>query len=348
MADDLSAPNFRNGATEENPAWRERVQEFLRSFDRHDLASLLAYADYTPGSEDWFDAEVPAALISAPEPFATALSGLSNQDKNRICEALSATDDRIRSSACLRRLVITTSKDSLPAEATLLPDLLVEQSQLVSVATGGSRIQDVDDYYRARRKRINKALTERGLTDPNPFVNLWDWYHKWRADFPTWAERRRYIHNLFAPTLAVIQQPQSESTIAKREPTGWERVDRAVAKARSQFDKSQHEEDYQTVGLLCREVLISLGQAVFDPSKHQTGDGIEPSSTDGKRMLDAFLLSAVAGSSNEAHRKHAKAGLALAVELQHRRTATAIDAELCIEATSSIVNVISILARRNA
>jgi hypothetical protein len=272
---------------------------------------------------------------------------LADHDKTRICEAISATDFRIRSSTTLTRLLITVSKDVLPSEATLLPELLIEQDQLISVATGGSRIQDVDDYYRARRKRINRALTERGIEDPNPFVNLWDWYRKWKAEFSTYAERRRYIRSLFAPTLAALQEPAQPQPLGKREPTGWERVDRAVAKARSQLDKAQHEEDYQTVGLLCREVLISLGQAVFDPSTHHTDDGVSPSPTDGKRMLDAFLLTAVAGSSNEAHRKHAKAGLALAVELQHRRTASAIDAELCLEATSSIVNVISILAHRS-
>ena len=44
------------------------------------------------------------------------------------------------------------------------------------------------------------------------------------------------------------------------------------------------EEHFQTVGLLGGEVLISLGQAVFDASAHQPPDGKAVSETDAQRM----------------------------------------------------------------
>lgn len=104
----------------------------------------------------------------------------------------------------------------------------------------------------------------------------------------------------------------------EREPSGWERVDRAMSKAKSQLQLGNAEEDYQTIGLLCREILISLGQAVFDPDLHPTSDGIVAGKTDAGRMLEAYIGSCLAGASNKEVRAHTKASLALALNLQHR------------------------------
>lgn len=121
-----------------------------------------------------------------------------------------------------------------------------------------------------------------------------------------------------------------------------------MAKARAQFDKASDEEDYQSIGLLCREVTISLAQAVYDASIHESLDGVPPSHTDANRMLEAFVTHSLSGSSKKEVRAHARASLALALNLQHRRTATRQLAALCQEATSSTVAVISIIAREES
>ena len=90
------------------------------------------------------------------------------------------------------------------------------------------------------------------------------------------------------------------------------------------------EEQFQAVGMLCRETLISLAQEVFDPIKHPTQDGVEASATDAKRMLQAYIATAFAGDANEHIRKHARAAYDLSVQLQHRRTATFRDAAACV------------------
>ena len=128
------------------------------------------------------------------------------------------------------------------------------------------------------------------------------------------------------------------------EPTGWARVDRGIEKVRNALEAASTEEDFQTVGLLCRETLISLAQAVFDPTLHTTLDGTDPSDTDAKRMLEAYIMTELAGGSNEEVRQHAKAALKLANSIQHRRTATFHDAALCAEATTSVVNLIAIVS----
>jgi hypothetical protein len=129
-----------------------------------------------------------------------------------------------------------------------------------------------------------------------------------------------------------------------KEPTGWPKVDRTVSEIRQRLERAGTEEQFQAVGLLCREVLISLGQTVFDPSRHKVLDDAEVSSTDAKRMLEAYLAAELAGGENKVARQHARAALDLANELQHKRTASFRQAALCAEATTAVVNLIAIVS----
>ena len=128
------------------------------------------------------------------------------------------------------------------------------------------------------------------------------------------------------------------------EPTGWDRVDRVVTQLRKRLALARTEEDFQGIGLLCREVLISLAQTVYDPARHPILDGTDASPADFKRMLDAYIAVELKGNSGEHQRKHARAALDLAQHLQHKRTAVFRDAASCVEATTSVVNLIAITA----
>lgn len=130
------------------------------------------------------------------------------------------------------------------------------------------------------------------------------------------------------------------------EPTGWQKVDLQLLEVRLRLDTAEAEEQYQAVGLLCREVLISAAQEVYEPERHSLQDGVTPSDTDTKRMLEAFFASELEGGANEEVRAHAKAALRLALALQHKRTADFHMAALCAEATSSVVNILAVLAGR--
>ena len=130
------------------------------------------------------------------------------------------------------------------------------------------------------------------------------------------------------------------------EPTGWQKVDRQIQEVRLRLDTAEAEEQFQAVGLLCREALISVAQEVFDPSRHKSTDEIVPSETDAKRMLEAFLETELCGTSNEEARAHARAALRLALALQHKRTADFRTAALCAEATFSVINIVAILGGR--
>lgn len=129
--------------------------------------------------------------------------------------------------------------------------------------------------------------------------------------------------------------------------TGWMRVDRGVAEIRKRINEASTEEQYQAVGLISRETIISLAQAVYDPEDHQSLDGVAPSGTDAKRMLEAFISYELRGSSDEAYRKYAKAALTLANDLTHRRSASIHEASICVIAVISLVNIIKVITNKS-
>lgn len=126
--------------------------------------------------------------------------------------------------------------------------------------------------------------------------------------------------------------------------TDWSKVERSLEEANERLEQASTEEQYQTVGLLCRETLISLAEAVYNPDKHTPTNNIIPSKTDAKRMLEIYLEHELGGSTHKVARKYAKSALDLANVLQHKRTASSRDAALCIEATTSVVKVIAIIS----
>jgi hypothetical protein len=129
-------------------------------------------------------------------------------------------------------------------------------------------------------------------------------------------------------------------------PTGWAKVDRQVQEARLRLSSGTAEEHFQTVGLLCRETLISLAQECFSSERHWRRDDPPPSRTDAARMLEAFFATELAGAAHEEARAHGKASLKLALALQHHRHANYQMAALCLEGTASVVNLVSILVGR--
>ncbi len=217
---------------------------------------------------------------------------------------------------------------------------------LVAVATGGPRINDVNAEYRQLRDLLQAELAWKGLPLKIPFTALWEWYGRFSGgDFPTWRSRRQFVGELARLQIDEIEA-DGAGLAQEVEPTGWERVDRTVGTVREQLAAATSEEQYQAVGLLCREALISLAQAVYSAECHPTLDGVRASSTDAKRMLDAFIAVELAGAHNKVARQHARAAFDLANELQHRRTATFRDAAMCVEATTTVINVIAITSGR--
>lgn len=130
------------------------------------------------------------------------------------------------------------------------------------------------------------------------------------------------------------------------EPIGWAKVDRQMAKVKTALAAAKTDEDFQGVGLLCREVLISAAQEAHDPKKHPSLDGTEVSNTDAKRMLEAVIAVELVGEANEEVRGLMKHAMKAALALQHKRGADHRTAALCAEGTLAVVAMVVILTGR--
>ena len=86
-----------------------------------------------------------------------------------------------------------------------------------------------------------------------------------------------------------------------------------------------------------------MAQAVYDPMRHPSLDSVTPSDTDAKRQLDTFFAAELYGSANEAMRTYARSAVKLADALTHKRTATLLAGSICLEATSSVANLVAIV-----
>lgn len=135
----------------------------------------------------------------------------------------------------------------------LTREIELQKGLMISVATGGPRIQQVNEEYKDRRLLIMSSLQEMGIQDPNPFGDLWNWYGKWSdGSLPSYQSRRNYITSLFQPLLDSLMLLAQRKNIEQVEPTGWVRVDRNIEKIIRSLETATNEEDFQAVGLLCR------------------------------------------------------------------------------------------------
>ena len=104
------------------------------------------------------------------------------------------------------------------------------------------------------------------------------------------------------------------------------------------------ERDFQTVGTLCREALITLAQTVYDSVEHGNVDEVKSSKTDASRMLEAYLGKEIRGSTNKHLRSMMKETLKLTNHLQHKRTADFKHAAICLEMTEALISSIAIIS----
>lgn len=237
-----------------------------------------------------------------------------------------------------------TYLSSAPRNSATLVTLDRIRDILIAVSTGGSKIQTVDAEYRSLFGQLNEQLSGLGIDNPIPFPDLWVWYGRWSSgDLPSYQSRRQFVAELIEPLAARLRSGRSAPAIIA---TGWSLVDQQIGVARRQLETAQSGVEYQSVGLSCREALLSLAKEVFIPARHPIIDGTEVGPSDFKRMIEAYIAVELAGSSAEGLRKHARSALDLANQTTHKRAAEFRDAALCLEATASVVNIIAIVSGR--
>lgn len=121
----------------------------------------------------------------------------------------------------------------------------------------------------------------------------------------------------------------------------WDRTERTLRQLVAASRSAQTEEQCQAVGALSVDALISLAQAVYRSEAHWRGPEPRPSSSDSKRMLEAYIETALSGPANEEFRAFARAAIKLAEALKHKRTASARDAAVVAIVIDCVVRVIA-------
>ena len=223
----------------------------------------------------------------------------------------------------------------------LLEAIAYLKRTMTSVSTGGARIETVDDEYQQVWHDLNDELRRRSIANPNPHRDLWDWHGRWSdGTLPNYASRRTHIREMYVPVDDLLRRGPERRHGDEVAPTGWMLVDRQVARMRDRLATAETAEDFQAVGLLGREVIISLAQAVYDHEQHAP-EAARPSNTDAKRMLDAYISKEMPGAGNDEWRRAVKSALQAAVALQHKRDADRRTAALCYELTVTTVNCVS-------
>lgn len=243
-----------------------------------------------------------------------------------------------------KRIINWDKISDLYTKSSLIEDIDKIKSILINVATGVWLIQDYNTQYKDKYNKLKKALEKIQIENKNMFSDLWNWYSFWKDDnnkLGSYASRRAYINNLFETILNSINDAEEDIQMnVLVDLTGWDKVKTSVELIKKTMLEAQQIEHFQTIGLLCRETIISLAQSVYIEEKHNTENTIKISETDAKRMLDGFISVELSGGSNEDFRRYAKSSLDIANKLTHKRTATYKEAVLCSISTFSLINLI--------
>lgn len=130
-------------------------------------------------------------------------------------------------------------------EEELIHALEFLRNTMIAVATGGPRIDEVNDQYMQTFAGVEEKLAQRGIDNPITYTSLWDWYGRWSSgDLPTYQSRRVFVADLIGPLLQRIRTGRTEEV----PPTGWTRVDRTVGRLRDRLAASRDEEDFKRLG----------------------------------------------------------------------------------------------------
>lgn len=107
------------------------------------------------------------------------------------------------------------------------------------------------------------------------------------------------------------------------------------------IDIAKEIEDFQAIGVQCRETLIELGNHIYNPM--MAGSGEQPQASNFKRKSELFIQFYLKGSENSDYRniikKLTEATWDYANKITHSRSATYYEVSTCVTLCISLVGV---------
>ncbi len=120
---------------------------------------------------------------------------------------------------------------------------------------------------------------------------------------------------------------------------------RRYAKAVDAMSEAEEAEDFQAVGIRCREALLAL---IRDHAKAEwlAGPETPPKAADFEGWVELHAQAVASGRMRSYLRDSGKRTWALAVWLQHYADATELDAEIVLEASAHFIRMFALAVRR--
>ena len=98
------------------------------------------------------------------------------------------------------------------AELLMTVDRL--KSVMIAVATGGPRIGEVENEFAELYDAAREELRQRGIANPIPYRDLWEWYGRWSGgEMPSWQSRRTFVNDTFRGLVQDIQRKRPQPTL---------------------------------------------------------------------------------------------------------------------------------------
>lgn len=251
------------------------------------------------------------------------------------------------------KLKPTKDKSVAPANdsCTIPPALPLDQLHKLQFHTSANEVQNIRDYveWQAPEEKVLHAEKVAGERVLGRDYDVWDVHTDkerwWVVTSPTNLYSQKlmpsmdYVLSFHIGVMARVA--------AHRTPEGSEAeqefllvTNRKLVQAGEALDAADEAEEFQAVGMRCRECLVALIRELTDGSDLAEGDDL-PKKSDFKGWADRIANAVAAGSSAEHVRGYLKSVAdktwQLTNWLTHTSNATRSDAELAFSATEHVV-----------
>lgn len=234
------------------------------------------------------------------------------------------------------------SQDDEPKGRTA-EDLLrlvdLQAGLLISVATGGPRIEHVNDEYQRRRSALHAGLRRLGVESPFPWRDLWGWHGTWKDVSATYAGRRKYINDLAEPVRKRLEQVAAGLAATDTGPStlGWPELEKRLGALHAELVATSSIDDLQDVGRRAREIHIDLAGLVYRDEMLPASESEQPKASDAKNRLFYSAVYLMPGSPHEQWRSLIRSAWDLANKITHSIGINRVDAFAVVQATVLLV-----------
>ena len=222
-------------------------------------------------------------------------------------------------------------------------------------------VQEYVEWQCQNKCKVLSAKTEQSFDDLGVKVNVWnvktdtegDWWVVEGEQIPMnlYPQSAYYFSADEVYSFHIGITERMKSTNSGYEPSEYIKavsggteitplIFRKLNSIASLIDTAKEVEDFQAIGVQCREILIELGNAIYE--SEMSGEGEQPQASNFKKKAELFIQFHLCGSQNAEYRsmikKITEATWDYACKLTHSRTTSYYEASTCVSLIISLVS----------